>query len=135
MSEIFVLKDNFKEMPINNKGTICFLCEEAKGETISLESRCGHNFHSDCIKKSLKAKIYSGSYQLSCPVCNDLISDIDLKKILGGELYEKFEKARAKEELMKSGLNLLECPKCEALFEFPANDQNMIISCQACHHK
>ncbi len=130
-------KEEYKKAPMLPKESICFLCEEPKGDNISLESRCGHNFHKGCIKLYLKRKIAEQATSFQCPICHDSISDKDAQKILDKPSYEKYEKLLLKGELMKSGINYLECPGCKNLFEYVdgGNPNPRIIACTICNHK
>ena len=134
-------QEEVKENPGANRNPgICSLCVDAKGEYMSLESRCGHNFHQGCIRlyllstygASFIGNVNNGAASLLCPICNDSISDKDVEKLLKKEEYEKYTKQRFLEELTKSGVQFQKCPKCGDMFEYADADKPTSVRCATC---
>ena len=101
---------------------------------MNLEGRCGHDFHKGCIGLYLTRQINTGITQLQCPTCKDIISDRDIQKLVNRATYEKHEKQLVRGELMKSGINFVDCPACGIPFESAVEGNVRIVKCVSCAH-
>jgi hypothetical protein len=104
----------------------CEICLEFKTNSDSLFSlRCGHLFCFDCYSETLTTKIKEGSLILSCPdsTCFEIISDKDLKILVGSITFDLFQR-KWKQFIISKNRRLNRCPKsnCNKIIPSSTNE-------------
>ena len=117
------------------KNDFCSICLGEIKEKYTLI--CGDFFCKECLYERIKSilKCISDFDKIRCPLCNELIEDNTLKRLLNENEYKFYEKIKMRIEGLKNK-NLIPCPypDCEGFANRAIEHKNKIYICQNNHY-
>ena len=131
-------KKSIISMGLNNNYELrnenCSICLQEIRDKFTLT--CGDFFCKECITQVVKNCMIDISRfdKMVCPLCNELIEENTLKKLLTEEEFEFYQKTSTRIKGIKDK-NLIPCPypDCEGFADKNSNNKNNIYCCQNNH--
>ena len=119
----------------NIKNDKCKICIGKIQEKFTLI--CGHYFCRECLYERIKSILncISDFDKIRCPICNELIDNNSLKRLLNEEEFNFYEKIKMRIEGLRNK-NLIPCPypDCEGFANRLTENKTSIFICQNNHY-
>ena len=113
----------------------CEICyEEKEGIFFHHLDECGHTFCGECLLDYCQMHVNEGTVKLlKCPQkgCQASLSPIVLRQLLSDDDFKRWERLLFQQTL-DGMVDVLYCPRCNAVVVRDEDDESMLAQCQAC---